>query len=71
MHEEALKELSQENESWFVHVLGPDDIHKMPDELSALRNANELNKMFSEFERTEFHPICWAVAKICKSEKNM
>ena len=29
-----------------VHVAGPDDVHTHDDELSALRQANEINKAF-------------------------
>lgn len=31
------------SDTWRVHILGPDDIIPMADELEALRNANMLN----------------------------
>jgi hypothetical protein len=29
---------------YFIHILGPDDVIEQPDELTALREANALNK---------------------------
>lgn len=28
---------------WIMHVIGPDEVHDMPDEITALRAANKLN----------------------------
>jgi len=30
--------------TWVLHILGPDDVIQYPDELTALREANKLNK---------------------------
>lgn len=29
---------------WYVHILGPDDVIEQPDEVTALREANALNR---------------------------
>lgn len=43
---ENLEELLEQKQpdKWIMHVIGPDEIHDMPDELTALREANKLNK---------------------------
>jgi len=52
------------DEAWVVHVTGVDDIHDMPDELAALREANALNKLnWQQRKRHEYDPICVAIAK--------
>jgi len=33
------------NEKWVVHIVGPDDVIDQPDEITALREANALNKV--------------------------
>jgi len=48
---------------WVVHVIGPDDVHPQPDELTALREANALNKALARRERSELDPFCMAVVK--------
>lgn len=38
-----------ENEKYFVHVIGPDEIHGPFEEIKAHREANEVNKVSVEF----------------------
>jgi hypothetical protein len=38
---------------WLVHVVGPDDVIEQPDELTALRYANNTN-IRAEKDRREF-----------------
>lgn len=53
------------NEKWVMHILGPDDVIEYPDEISALRAANLLNKnMAGEMSRQYPNdPFILAVAK--------
>jgi len=58
--------MSKVKSTWVVHVIGPDDVHPQPDELTALREANEMNKATLQYRlnRPELHDIlCVAVAK--------
>lgn len=58
--------MSAESGKWVVHIIGPDDVHQQPDELTALREANAMNKSIIEYKlsRPELHNIlCVAVAK--------
>lgn len=32
------------DKKWVLHIIGPDDVIEYPDEITALREANELNK---------------------------
>jgi hypothetical protein len=48
---------------WIVHVLGPDDIISQPDEITALRQANIINKAFWKMPRNENDPIIVAIVK--------
>ena len=57
-----------EDAEWVVHVLGPDDIHPQPDELTALRVANATNKMIWSQERHENDPLVVALVKNSKTE---
>lgn len=43
----------REDSGWVVHVVGPDDVIKQDDELSALRYANAVNT-HAEKERRKF-----------------
>lgn len=64
-----LPEIDMTDEQWVVHVTGADDIHDMPDELTALREANALNKLnWQQRERHEYDPICVAIAKPASEE---
>jgi hypothetical protein len=51
--------------SWVVHVVGPDDVLPQPDEITALREANALNKAMLDFKtkRPDNDVLCVAVAK--------
>lgn len=57
-----------EDAEWVVHVLGPDDIHPQPDELTALRVANATNKTIWSQERHENDPLVVALVKNSKTE---
>lgn len=50
---------------WVMHIIGPDDVIEYPDELTALREANKLNKALIEAmaERHPNDPVILAVAK--------
>jgi hypothetical protein len=57
---------------WVVHVLGPDDVMPQPDELTALRVANDTNKMFAKMvaeDPSPNWPHCWAVVKNRRTEE--
>lgn len=61
------QELKMESkaEKWVMHIIGPDDVIEQPDELTALRKANEFNKELIRFapERHQHDPVILAVAK--------
>ncbi len=40
-------------ERWWIHLVGPDDLIPAPDELTALRQANEFNVQM-EKQRREY-----------------
>jgi len=48
---------------WVVHIIGPDDVIDQPDEITALREANGINKALLQLERTENTPFVLAVVK--------
>jgi hypothetical protein len=49
-------------EQWIVHVLGPDDVIDQPDELTALREANTLNRAIAESNcEHPDNPFCMAI----------
>lgn len=50
-------------ERWVVHIIGPDDVIDQPDEITALREANGINKALLQLERTENTPFILAVVK--------
>lgn len=50
-------------EEWVVHIIGPDDVIEQPDEITALREANDLNKAILTLPRTENFPFVMAVVK--------
>jgi hypothetical protein len=56
------------NEKWVVHIIGPDDVIEHTDELSALREANDINKAVITLERTENTPFVMAVVKDANTE---
>lgn len=41
---------------WVMHVIGPDEVHNMPDELTALREANKLNKNILKWRNEDPSP---------------
>ena len=41
---------------WAMHIIGPDEIHDMPDELTALREANKLNKRIVKWRTDDPSP---------------
>jgi hypothetical protein len=55
--------LTKPQPKWVVHVIGPDDVNPQPDELTALREANAMNKFLAQRTRYEHDPFCIAVAK--------
>ena len=54
---------------WVVHIIGPDDVIEQPDELTALREANGINKAVLQLERTENTPYIMAVVKNANVEQ--
>lgn len=56
------------NEKWVVHIIGPDDVIEQPDELTALREANGINKAVLTLDRTENTPFVMAVVKDANTE---
>lgn len=53
---------------WVVHIIGQDDIIDQPDEISAMRHANEINLglvtlLEEDDDRTGGWPLVFAVAK--------
>lgn len=46
---------------WVVHILGPDDVIDQPDELTALREANGINKMIARKSRRPDDPFILAI----------
>jgi hypothetical protein len=58
--------LVPKTEKWVMHVIGPDEQHEMPDELTALRAANELNRRilkWREEDPSPHEPFIVAVVK--------
>lgn len=49
----ANEDLGSVAPGWWIHIVGPDDLIPAPDELTALRQANEFN-VASEKQRREF-----------------
>jgi len=41
---------------WVMHIIGPDEIHAMPDEITALREANKLNKRIVKWRQDDPSP---------------
>lgn len=62
-----------EGRRWAVHVIGPDDVLFFDDELSALRESNNLNKAILSFVntngRSENDPFVMAVVKDLSKEE--
>lgn len=54
---------------WVMHIIGPDEVHPMPDEITALRKANEANKFLASRERHEYDPFVIALAKDASAER--
>ena len=51
---------------WVVHIIGSDDVHDMPDEITALREANVINKGVVELMQKDpspFNPFMVALVK--------
>lgn len=48
--------LVPKDEKWVMHVIGPDEMHFMPDELTALREANKLNKKIVKWRNDDPSP---------------
>jgi hypothetical protein len=55
-----------QNDTYRIHILGPDDIHDKPDELTALRECNEINVELAALRAKEKFPT-WCMAVV---EKN-
>jgi len=55
--------MNDKKHEWVVHVTGADDVHPMIDELTALREANSINRQMAERDRHEYDPICFAIVK--------
>ena len=41
---------------WVMHIIGTDDVHEMPDEVTALREANKLNKRVVDWRSNDPSP---------------
>ena len=54
--------MDETNADWVVHVIGADDVFTQRDELTALREANKINKVISQ-ERQPGDPFCVALVK--------
>ena len=55
-----------EDKSWFVSVIGPDEIHGPYTEIEALREANGLNMISEKWNRDKSHDemvISWAIVE--------
>jgi len=48
--------MRETSEKWVMHVIGPDEIHEMPDEITALREANKLNKNIVKWREKDPSP---------------
>ena len=53
---------------WVIHITKVDDVTPVPDELTALRVANDINRLLAEMNRTEHMPICYAIVKDAEAE---
>lgn len=53
---------------WIIHLIGPDDVIGQPDEITALREANLINKALLTLEQTENTPFVIAVVKDADTE---
>lgn len=58
----AMTKLQLTEHTWQVHVYGPDDILECPDELSALRQANALNRVILEGRKGRENDPNWPYA---------
>jgi hypothetical protein len=61
-----------ERGKWVLHIVGPDDVIEMFDEITALREANKINKMILECNTADpspHNPFIMAVAKDLTCEK--
>jgi hypothetical protein len=56
------------DKKWVIHIIGPDEVIEHPDEITALREANALNKAISKLERTDNTPFVMALVKDENSE---
>lgn len=48
-----------------VHIIGPDDVIDYPDEITALREANAVNKLYLQqlLKHGDDMPLCVAIVK--------
>lgn len=65
---ERWQRAAQEKEvikKWVVHIVGQDDFFECRDEITALRNANEINQDIAELakDRHPDDPFVMAIAK--------
>ena len=44
------------SENWTMRIIGPDEIHEMPDEITALREANKLNTRIVKWREEDPSP---------------
>lgn len=65
--------MTTENQRWVVHVVGPDDVIEQPDELTALRYANNTNVVAERDRRSNANDPNWpyiiAVVRNLDNEK--
>lgn len=61
--------MAQKEPDWVIHITGADDVIEQPDELTALRRANALNKAVAADEHHEYDPFVVALVKDRSSEE--
>lgn len=44
------------SDKWVMHIIGPDEVHDMEDEITALREANKLNKRIVKWRNDDPSP---------------
>lgn len=70
--DELIDEFNAENArqpGWQIRVTTSDDIIPQPDEIMALREANEINKAMAELERTDNSPFVIAIVERCTTQE--
>lgn len=51
--------MADEDQKWVVHVVGPDDVIEQPNELTALRYANNTNVVAERDRRSRANDPNW------------